>query len=77
VTEGEVERLVPVTVPIPVIERLAALLVVQLKVEDCPALIIEGEAVKELIVGGAPEAILTVTVVALVTLLLALLAVKV
>jgi hypothetical protein len=52
VAVGLTEIELPVTVPIPEIDRVVAWLVVQLRVVELPLVIVAGEAEKELMVGG-------------------------
>jgi hypothetical protein len=64
VEDGETDRDVPVTVPTPwLMDRLVAPLVLHLRLELPPLLMVAGLALKLLIVGGC----LTVTVTVLVT----------
>ena len=58
----ETEREVPVTVPMPAIDKVLALLTDQLKVAVCPDWIVDGEAVNEVMVGAELLVLLTVTV---------------
>jgi len=52
---GETETELPVTVPMPLIEIDVAPVTFQERVEDCPELIEDGLAVKELMTGGFTE----------------------
>ena len=55
VDPGLTTRDEPVTVPMPLsIEMLVAFVTLQLRVDDCPAWMVGGEAVKLLITGAAP-----------------------
>ena len=76
VVAGFTVRDEPVTVPMPLsIEMLVALLTLQLSVEDCPAVMVDGEALKLEIVGAGVGAA-TVVVVDAVTEPALLLAVR-
>jgi len=67
VEAGETVRVPPlVTVPMPLsIEMLVALATLQLSVDDCPEVMVVGEAVKFVMVGAG--AVVTVTIVEAVT----------